>query len=47
MMGYFPEREAFAHMFEAIIRNDEQKIHYLSSIFPNAFDEFIRVLGGI
>ena len=43
---YKLEREAFAHMFEANIRNDSQKIHYLSSMFPEAYEEFVRMLGG-
>ena len=31
---------------EATIRNDSQKIHYLSSMFPEAYEEFVRMLGG-
>ncbi len=38
------EHEAFAHMFEATIRNDFVKIHYLKSMFPSAYEEFLRML---
>ena len=38
------EKEAFAHFFEALARNDAVKIETVKSVFPNAFGEFIRLL---
>lgn len=38
--------EAFAHFFEATIRNDTEKLSYIKGIFPNAYDEFLRMIEG-
>ena len=34
------EREAFAHFYEATLRNDTEKIKLIKDIFPNAFNVF-------
>lgn len=38
------EREAFAHFYEATIRNDTKKISYIKSVFPNAYDIFEKMI---
>ena len=38
------ESEAFAHFFSAVARNDEVKITAIKGMFPNAFEEFERLL---
>lgn len=38
--------EAFAHFFEATIRNDSDKISLLSSTFPNSYRVFIELIRG-
>ena len=40
------KREAFAHFFEATIRNDTQKLHHIEQVFPTAYDEFIKIIKG-
>lgn len=38
-------KEAFAHFFEATLRNDEYKLKLIKDSFPNAYSEFLRMLG--
>ncbi len=38
------EKEAFAHFYEAFARNDEEKIYYLSEMFPTATQEFMKLM---
>lgn len=40
------KKEAFAHFFEATIRNDAQKLHHIEQVFPTAYDEFIKIIKG-
>ncbi len=40
------KKEAFAHFFEATIRNDVQKLHHIEQVFPTAYDEFIKIIKG-
>lgn len=32
------EKEAFAHFYEATIRNDEEKLKVIKGMFPNAYE---------
>lgn len=41
------EAEAFAHFYEATIRNDIEKLEAIKWIFPNAYVEFEKMLGEI
>lgn len=38
------EKEAFAHFYEATIRNDKDKLDAIRSMFPNAYGEFERLV---
>ena len=38
------EKEAFAHFYEAYVRNDIKKIELLREMFPSATQEFFRLL---
>lgn len=38
------EREAFAHFFQVYARNDIEKINAMIEMFPNATDEFFKLL---
>lgn len=38
------EKEAFAHFFEATARNDMEKIEVIKAIFPNAYEQFLKLL---
>lgn len=38
------EREAFAHFFEATIRNDLEKIEVIKEMFPNAYNVFEKLI---
>lgn len=38
------EKEAFAHFFEATVRNDMDKLSAFKSIFPNAYADFEDML---
>ena len=39
------EREAFAHMFESTF--DSEKVQYMQQYFPNAFEEFKKLIKGV
>lgn len=41
------EREAFAHFFEAMARNDTEKVEILKSVFPNSFALFLEMLNKV
>lgn len=41
---YALEKEAFAHFYEAFARNDEVKMNILRETFPDAVEEFFRIL---
>ena len=41
------EKEAFAHFYEATARNDDAKLSVLKSMFPNAYNEFERIVASI
>ena len=41
------EFEAFAHFYEAVVRNDVEKIDVLKSVFPNAYKEFEKMVNEI
>ena len=45
-VGNKVKREAFAHFFEATIRNDAQKLRHIEQVFPTAYDEFIKIIKG-
>lgn len=38
-------KEAFAHFFEATLRNDEDKLKLIKDIFPKSYSEFLNMLG--
>lgn len=38
-------KEAFAHFFEATLRNDEDKLKLIKNIFPKSYSEFLNMLG--
>lgn len=38
-------KEAFAHFFEATLRNDEYKLKLIKEIFPKSYSEFLKMLG--
>ncbi|HAT4283504.1 TPA: hypothetical protein I9088_001386 [Clostridium perfringens] len=38
-------KEAFAHFFEATLRNDEYKLKLINEIFPKSYSEFLKMLG--
>lgn len=38
------EKEAFAHFYEATLRNDLEKLEAIKEIFPNAYDMFEKIL---
>lgn len=38
------EHEAFAHFFEASIRNDADKLEIIRTVFPNAYQSFVDAL---
>ncbi|MCI2779159.1 minor capsid protein [Clostridium perfringens] len=38
-------KEAFAHFFEATLRNDEYKLKLIKEILPKSYSEFLKMLG--
>lgn len=38
-------KEAFAHFFEATLRNDKDKLKLIKDIFPKSYSEFLNMLG--
>ena len=44
---YALEREAFAHFFSASVLEYEDKLNAIKSAFPNAYDEFMKIVGGL
>lgn len=38
------EREAFAHFYEATLRNDAEKLELIKGAFPNAYDMFEKMV---
>lgn len=45
--GYYTKesmsKEAFAHFFEAGMSNTDDKINYIKEIFPNAYNEYLKI----
>lgn len=41
------EKEAFAHFYEATIRNDTEKLERIKYVFPNAYKEFEKVVASL
>jgi len=39
--------EAFAHFYEATVRNDTEKIKAIKEVFPNAYEEFERMVDSL
>ena len=39
------ERETFAHLFEATIRDDKYKLKLIKEILPESYSEFLKMLG--
>lgn len=44
---YALEKEAFAHFFSASSLKYQDKLDVIQSVFPNAYDEFLRLIGGL
>ena len=38
-------KEAFAHFFEATLRNDEYKLKLIKEVLPKSYSEFLKMLG--
>lgn len=41
------EREAFAHFFSASVLYNERKLDAIKKIFPTAYREFLKIVGGL
>lgn len=50
-LDYYNEKsisnEAFAHFFESGMSDDPVKMEYVKTIFPNAYDEYLRIVEDI
>ena len=44
---YSLEQEAFSHFFSVSALGYDDKIEVLKSIFPNAYSEFLKIVGGL
>ena len=42
---YALEREAFAHFFRASLLEYEDKLNAIKSVFPSAYNEFMKIIG--
>lgn len=37
--------EAFAHFFSASAINNNRKLESIQAVFPNAYEEFLKIVG--
>ena len=44
---YSLEHEAFAHFFSASVLCNEKKLDAIKAIFPTAYEEFLKIIGGL